>query len=117
MARPKKSRKVCRLPERNVFAPMGADENKENENIVMTVDEYEAVRLIDYIEYNQEECSKKMGIARTTVQAIYNDARKKIADALVNGKHLVIEGGEIAVCEESNPECCMKTNICCCKNE
>lgn len=56
------------------------------ERIIMAVDEYETIRLIDLAGYTQEECAAQMGIARTTVQGIYNDARRKLADALVNGK-------------------------------
>lgn len=118
MARPKKSRKVCKLPKSNSFSPVSNDgvENNSEDYVVMTVDEYETIRLIDYIQYNQEDCAKQMEIARTTVQLIYNGARKKLADALVNGKMLIIDGGEIALCEEDNPNCCMKTNVkCCCK--
>lgn len=114
MARPKKSRKVCKLPNSNSFSPLGNEDL--DDCVIMTVDEYETIRLIDYIEYNQEECAKQMEIARTTVQLIYNEARKKVADALVNGRVLVIEGGEIALCEEDNPDCCLKANTtCCCK--
>ena len=59
----------------------------------MTVDEYEAVRLLDLQGLTQEACAGRMNIARTTVTAIYNSARKKMADALVNGKRLMIAGG------------------------
>ena len=69
------------------------------ERIIMAVDEYETIRLIDLAGYTQEECAAQMGIARTTVQGIYNDARRKLADALVNGKMLFIEGGDIDICE------------------
>lgn len=65
----------------------------------MTVDEYEAVRLIDLEGLTQEECAKQMNIARSTVQGIYIKARKKTAESLVNGKTLLIEGGEYRLCE------------------
>ena len=71
----------------------------------MRVDEYETVRLIDLTGYTQEECAAQMGIARTTVQGIYNDARKKIADALVNGKELIIAGGDYRLCEGLEETC------------
>ncbi|RCX16380.1 uncharacterized protein DUF134 [Anaerobacterium chartisolvens] len=63
------------------------------------MDEYETIRLIDLQGFTQEECSEQMNIARTTVQRIYNDARKKLADCLVNGKVLVIEGGDFKLCD------------------
>lgn len=103
MPRPMKWRKVCCLPENSKFGPLDLkvdDENVDDENIVrMTVDEYEAIRLIDLEGFTQEECAKQMGVARTTVQGIYAEARKKIAEALVNGKVLLIEGGEYRLCE------------------
>lgn len=71
----------------------------------MTVDEYETVRLIDLEGMTQEECSEKMHIARTTVQGIYTSARSKIADSLVNGKVLLIDGGDYRLCDGSGPRC------------
>ncbi len=71
----------------------------------MTVDEYEAIRLIDLEGFTQEECAGQMNIARTTVQGIYNDARKKVAESLVNGKVLFIEGGEYRLCDGRGKLC------------
>lgn len=103
MPRPKKWRTVCCLPEVNRFGPLNNVTN--NEYVVMTVDEYEAVRLIDLEEMKQERCSEQMNIARTTVQGIYDTARKKIADAIVNGKTLIIEGGEYMLCDGRGGHC------------
>ena len=83
------------------------------ERIIMAVDEYETIRLIDLAGYTQEECAAQMGIARTTVQGIYNDARRKLADALVNGKMLFIEGGDIDICERENAGCGRKCGQLC----
>lgn len=66
--------------------------------IEMTLDEYEAIRLIDYLGYTQETCAVQMGVARTTVQSVYNDARKKLARVLIEGKYLYIKGGNYTVC-------------------
>lgn len=93
-----KLRKVCSLPERNRFGPLDSPENR-NSYLTMTVDEYEAIRLIDLEGFTQEECAKQMNVARTTVQGIYVEARKKLAESLVNGKVLLIEGGEYRLCE------------------
>ena len=93
MPRPRKWRKVCCLPESNRFGPLGSPADQAN-YVVMTVDEYETIRLIDLEGFTQEECANQMNIARTTVQGIYNDARKKLAESLVNGKVLWIEGAE-----------------------
>lgn len=101
MPRPRKWRKVCCLPNYIKFGPL--DKSEENKYLItMTVDEYETIRLIDHEGLNQEECSKQMGIARTTVQGIYTEARTKLADSLVNGKVLWIEGGEYQLCNSEN---------------
>ncbi len=104
MARPRKWRKVCCLPESNRFGPLDTNINK-NEFIVMSVDEYETIRLIDLEGLTQEECAEQMHIARTTVQRIYSDARKIIAQSLVEGKVLLIEGGDYKLCNSAGNSC------------
>ena len=102
MPRPKKCRKVCRLPKNVEFTP--ALKTSE-EKIIITVDEYETVRLIDMEGFSQEECAVYMQIARTTAQQIYNSARKKIAIALVNGLSIKIEGGDYILCDGNESHC------------
>lgn len=104
MPRPRKWRKVCCLPESNRFGPLNAPINQEH-FVTMTVDEYETIRLIDLEGFTQEECGSQMSIARTTVQGIYNDARKKLAESLVNGKLLRIEGGDFKLCDGFEKSC------------
>ncbi len=104
MARPKKWRRVCKLPERNRFGPLGFH-GGDGSYIRMTVDEYEAIRLIDLEGFTQEQCAEQMDVARTTVQGIYVTARKKLAESLVNGEMLHIEGGEYQLCEEFGSRC------------
>lgn len=102
MPRPKKCRKVCCLPQRSEFFPAGGGEGAA---VVMTVDEYETIRLIDHRDFSQEDCSVYMNIARTTAQQIYNSARKKLALVLVEGRPLRIEGGHYRLCDGSEPYC------------
>lgn len=102
MARPRKLRRVCFLPKEVEYGPMNSQINNEK-IIIMTVDEYETIRLIDLEGMTQEECSDRMNVARTTVQRIYFDARKKLADSLVNGLILKIEGGDFKLCSEGGP--------------
>ncbi|HPL81141.1 MAG TPA: DUF134 domain-containing protein [Anaerolineaceae bacterium] len=103
MARPKKWRKVCSLPDNSRFGPL--DSPADASHVNMTVDEYEAIRLIDLEGFTQEECAQQMNIARSTVQGIYGEARKKLAESLVIGKILHIEGGEYQLCDGSRMEC------------
>lgn len=66
----------------------------------MTLEEYECIRLIDVEELTQERCAEQMGVARTTVQAMYAEARRKLGRCLVHGFGLSIEGGEYQLCEK-----------------
>ena len=85
MPRPKKCRRICGLPRADRFGPEQPG-GCAGEPVRMTLDEYEAIRLIDLLDCTQEECAQQMGVARTTVQAVYNQARRKLADCLVNGR-------------------------------
>ena len=71
----------------------------------MTVEEYETIRLIDLEGLNQEACAERMHVARTTAQAMYRNARHKIADCLVNSRRLIIEGGDYLVCNAREMTC------------
>lgn len=90
MPRPFRCRRIAQLPVYRSFSP---DDTAATESVQMTVDEFEALRLLDAEGMTQEACASRMNIARTTVTAIYDNARKKVADALVNGKRLLITGG------------------------
>lgn len=90
MPRPRMYRRVWFNPWVRRFGPWGLNPLTE---VVLTLDEFEAIRLKDYEGLNQIEAAKKMGISQPTFQRIYGSARKKIADALVNGKVIRIEGG------------------------
>ena len=103
MPRPRKCRKVCHYPEVLAFVPVGNEEKKQD--IILTVDEYETIRLIDKEGFSQEQCGEQMKVARTTVQLIYNSARVKIANALVDGRSLRIEGGDYQLCKGNDKAC------------
>ena len=75
------------------------------ETLLMSIDEYEAIRLIDLEGLSQEECAESMNVSRTTAQSIYNGARRKLAECLVVGKALRVEGGDYILCEESSCKC------------
>jgi len=98
MPRPIKSRRVCCVPESRMFVPH--PRRGKLETIVLTVDEFETFRLMDFVGMSQEECAKSMDVARTTVQKIYSDARKKIAEALATSKAIKIEGGDYRLYSE-----------------
>ena len=102
MSRPIKWRKICCMPLNKTFAPSGS---KPQGKITMTIDEYETIRLMDLENCTQETCAMAMNVARTTVQKIYEEARYKLADALINGKELSIEGGEFRLCDGHNQNC------------
>ena len=103
MSRPKKCRRVCHFPDTLEFVP--ADGRSQALPVVLTVDEYETVRLIDREGLSQEQCSRRMGVARTTVQQIYAGAMEKLARFLVDGLPLRIEGGDFRLCGGEGQEC------------
>lgn len=103
MARPRKRRRVCRLPNIKAYGPL--DGHIHDEPIILSVEEYEVIRLIDLEGLEQEQCAERMDVARSTVQRMYTKAKRKIADSLVNGKILRIEGGDYILCEGDENLC------------
>ena len=94
-----KCRRVCQMPAHCRFSP---EQPGAQEAVVLTVEEYEAVRLMDYLGYNQEDAAVQMGVARTTVQRIYAQARQKLSVFLVEGRPLQIGGGSYALCPQES---------------
>jgi uncharacterized protein len=100
MARPCKCRRIHGRPCTDYFKPRGVALS-ELEEVVLTLDELEAMRLADLDGLYQEEAAQKMNISRQTFGNIIESARKKTADAIFNGKALKIEGGVIKMQERS----------------
>ena len=94
MPRKPRCRRIGGYPDCWVFSP---EERSQGDPVILTLDEFETVRLLDREGMTQEECATRMGVARTTVTAIYENARRKIAEALVEGKELRIRGGSYAL--------------------
>jgi predicted DNA-binding protein (UPF0251 family) len=92
MVRPRLCRRVRFNPNVTYFKPRGIPLNRLEETI-LNVDEFEAVRLKDLEGLEQDECARKMNISQPTFHRLVLSARKKIADAIINGKAIRIEGG------------------------
>lgn len=104
MPRPQRCRRICKEPAVTGFSP---DDLTKQGVIVLTMDEYEVIRLVDLEKQTHEQCAKQMEISRSTVTEIYESAREKIAHSIVNGKRLEIDGGNYRLCD-GNPKWCYK---------
>lgn len=99
MARPTKWRRVAFIPQVAYFKPAGIPLGALQE-VGLTVEEVEAVRLKDLEGLEQEDCAQRMHISRPTFHRVLGSARRKIADALINGKAMRIEGGTFALASQ-----------------
>jgi uncharacterized protein len=106
MSRPCKLRRVNCNPSAMSFKPCGS-RNHIGEKVSLTLDELEAIRLADYEGLYQEQSAEKMKISRQTFGNIIASAHKKIADFLINSKHLVVGGGTIEI-----KRCNFICNVC-----
>ena len=104
MPRPCKRRRVCAMPACRRFGSL--EGTCSQEALEMSVDEFEAIRWVDWVGLTQEEAAQRMGVARATVQVIYNNARKKVAQCLVQGQELRIGGGQYELCSGPGPQQC-----------
>ena len=93
MPRPKKKRKVDHPPKMLGFKPFGI-RFCDTEHIIMQFEEYETVKLVIYKSLSQDEAAEKMAVSRPTLTRIYNSALKKIGQAFVEGKSILIKGGD-----------------------
>lgn len=135
MARPQKNRRVCSVPAVDRFAPdpqpqtpesapvpetgagskapaaspvlrqPGSGTCADREPVILTIDEYEVLRLVDHEGLTHSECARQMNISRTTATEICESARRKVAEAIVCGRELVIEGGSWELCEGNRKDC------------
>ncbi|MBQ9132509.1 MAG: DUF134 domain-containing protein [Clostridia bacterium] len=117
MARPQKERVICSAPRFLFFAPQ---KSVRGETVVLTLDEYEVIRLHDLEHLSQAHVASQMLVSRPTVTALLNSAHEKLADAIVNGKSVAIKGGNCRICEighacprEKEDGTCQKKHRCC----
>ena len=114
MPRSKKCRRICELPRTLSFSPDAP--STPGETVILSVEEFEVIRLIDKEGLSQEQCGERMQVARTTVQQIYAVARKKLAEVLVDGRCLKISGGDYRLCNGRGDGClsgaCHKQKSC-----
>ncbi len=100
MPRPKCRRQICGTPDKNYFKPRGIPA-VNLEEVLLDLDEFEAIRLADYERLYQEEAAAQMNISRQTFGRILDAAHRKIADVLIHGKALQIEGGKVTLNKSS----------------
>jgi predicted DNA-binding protein (UPF0251 family) len=104
MARPKQCRRVGIMPGSNYFKPKGIPLSVLEE-VVLAMDEFEAIRLADLEGLYQEQAAERMKVSRQTFGRIIESAHRKIAEALVKGKALKVEGGEFEMASSRKFEC------------
>ena len=96
MVRPQKRRRVAFNPEISYFKPRGIP-MFDLEEVRLTVDQREAIRLSDWLGMSHEDAGHHMGVSRATFGRIIQQARKAVADALINGKAINVEGGSFKI--------------------
>ncbi|MFH1984075.1 MAG: DUF134 domain-containing protein [Pseudomonadota bacterium] len=113
MVRPKKDRLVAFSPDVSYFKPRGIPMMALSE-VVLSVDEREAIRLADLEGLSQESAGQSMGVSRATFGRIVQRARGIVADALINGKAIRVDGGNYQIVDERRRFLC---NVCSCRWE
>lgn len=99
MPRPKKFRKVLAPPQMRGYLPYDI-ENSSGEPVRLKFEEFECIRLLNYESLSQEEASQRMAVSRPTLTRMYNAALKKLANALVIGLPIIIEGGQYELTDD-----------------
>ena len=105
MPRPKRCRRISSTPGSSYFKPRGIPLSVLEE-VVLSVDEFEAIRLADLEGLYQELAAEKMSVSRQTFGRIIESAHQKVAEALVRGMALKIEGGAIEIAATKTLSCC-----------
>ena len=105
MVRPKKNRLVGFNPKINYFKPRGIPVLDLDE-VCLTVDEREAIRLADLLGMSHADAGERMGVSRATFGRIIQRARQVIADAIINGKAVRVEGGNYKLIEKNRTFVC-----------
>ena len=100
MVRPQKNRRVAFNPAVSYFKPRGIP-MMQLEEVCLTIDEREAIRLSDLLGMSHEEAGNCMGVSRATFGRIIQKGRKTIADALINGKAINVEGGNYRIVDQA----------------
>jgi len=118
MPRPKCCRHIAARPDKTCFRPQGITASSLEE-VFLSLDEYEAIRLADHEGLYQQQAALMMNISRQTFGRIIESAHRKVADVLVNGKALKIEGGDVSTEEMKRIRChrCRQTFSLCCKTK
>lgn len=94
MPRKKRFRRIQVPPVIKGMSVYGVRGRKSNE-VILHIEEYEAIRLLDYQNLTQEEAAVFMDVSRPTLTRIYEEARNKVATAFVEGRDLLFKGGDI----------------------
>lgn len=104
MSRPCKCRRIMQSPRANAFKPGGVP-GRNLQRVILQLDELEALRLADLDGLYQDAAAQRMGISRPTFGRLIEAARHKVADALLNGKMLVFQGGPITMAQKRKFKC------------
>lgn len=104
MGRPPKPRTVAEIPAVSLFKPQGVPA-RYLDTVVLGLDELEALRLADLEGLYQETAAERMGISRPTFGRLVEEARRKVTNALFNGRALAFEGGAVACADQDRPRC------------
>ncbi|MDY6821048.1 MAG: DUF134 domain-containing protein [Deferribacterota bacterium] len=105
MARPFKTKIIGEKPKVDEFKPRGIP-SKLIDKIYITLDEYEAIRLADYLGMEHVDAAELMGISRPTFTRLVERARHKVSKALVEAKSMVLEGGDVIIRKRSRCSSC-----------